>query len=336
MIFHPKARLAFVITLFLDGIIGANAVLEPLLNLPFRIACAVSFAAQSFEISNFDEYPSYFSDESTLTIAQTGDYTGVDGILEYVQIISDVSPFFEKVTLVDSSRRIDGYDTSTGQCLFDIVNRRQFVPKVGATTPGFPSFDLLSSTKIFYDLTSKKVSRINAYFPVPVFQYVFNEMLGSANTISFVCDVMAGPCASLLTDHNSATCAADLTALPGAEGDDLYIDGNSRGCRVLHAALASTNPEGHCAHVSLSTTDLDPNNENKCSVSAQTTVSSLFSGKDLDYFREFASKQGVDPDSGLVTPSPPISEPGFFGSIFNSAGSFFGLIFDILFGGFFY
>ena len=70
---------------------------------------------------------------------------------------------------------------------------------------------------------------------------------------------------------------------------DIYltyiVDGDTRGCRLLHAFFAKHNPE-HCPHISFEA-EKDVNGLVKCHQSKQTTVhilGSLFSEQQLDMF----------------------------------------------------
>ena len=247
---------------------GANSFLEALLNLPFRLICGISFVAKDFDITNFDAYPTYFREDSTLIFAQTGEYRGVDGITEYVKFITKFSPYVDDEVLIDSSRRIDGYDFGSGQCLFDIVERRRFILNAATSAQDSAPFDAFYFVKIHYDLASGYVTRFYPFFTIPAVKHVAEGVLNSENTIQYVCGVLANQCATYVPDHDPNACKDNFAALPATNGVDGYMDGNSRSCRVLHAAFAAESPQGHCAHVSLNTDDVDPDGANKCSSSA--------------------------------------------------------------------
>mmetsp|Transcript_9372 Transcript_9372/g.14550 ORF Transcript_9372/g.14550 Transcript_9372/m.14550 type:complete len:110 (+) Transcript_9372:589-918(+) len=86
-------------------------------------------------------------------------------------------------------------------------------------------------------------------------------------------------------------CVEKLNELPVAQGDS-YVDGNSYGCRALHATFAATNPEAHCPHISFEPLpDLD--DKIKCQGSGQVlAIESLFEQEDLDFFDEVLIKNG--------------------------------------------
>ena len=57
---------------------------------PFEL-CVGGFVQLKFDIFNYDAYNTYFDESSTLTLAQTGTYTGPDGIKEYVYFADENS-----------------------------------------------------------------------------------------------------------------------------------------------------------------------------------------------------------------------------------------------------
>lgn len=314
---------------------SANAqFLEALLDIPVRIECTLGYSSLGFNLTDYDAYPTYFREDSIMSLAQAGNYEGVEGIQEYVTFTQTDSPYLLDSVVVDADTRIGGYDADTGQCIFDLALRRRFVPDPATTNPEFGSFDGFSMAKLYYDLEQGYISRINLYFPIGFITHTFVDLLDSNNTRQYMCDLLAGPCSDIILDHDNAACTADLAALP-VFTDGGYVDGNGSGCRSLHAALSAINPEIHCAHLSLSVTDLDPNDKNKCSVSAQVPVDSLIGESDLAFYRQFAESHGVDPDSGVISPSPPIVEADGLDSVFSSIWDSIGSLADLLFGGFF-
>lgn len=59
-----------------------------------------------------------------------------------------------------------------------------------------------------------------------------------------------------------------------------YIDGNSQGCRYLHAVFALKNPF-HCAHVSLIPA-VDPDGDYICHWSAELSPEEMFTQTEVD------------------------------------------------------
>ena len=56
-----------------------------LLKFPIvpRLQCWIRFIAFDLDPTDFSEYGKYFRDDSTMTLAQAGTYTGADAIEEY-------------------------------------------------------------------------------------------------------------------------------------------------------------------------------------------------------------------------------------------------------------
>ena len=77
------------------------------------------------------------------------------------------------------------------------------------------------------------------------------------------------------------------------------IDGNSAGCRILHATLAALNPKMHCAHLSL-VPMADPLGRVKCSRSSRINATDLFDEADMENFHNFKTAIGVDTTLGSV------------------------------------
>merc|ERR1711862_399390 len=62
-----------------------------------------------------------------------------------------------------------------------------------------------------------------------------------------------------------------------------FIDGNSKGCRALHAYFATTNKD-HCPHVSFEA-EVDVNGFVKCDKSKKVMPSDLFTPAQLGMFK---------------------------------------------------
>jgi len=93
---------------------------------------------------------------------------------------------------------------------------------------------------------------------------------------------------------NIGECEAKLAALPLAEGEEFYVDGNTKSCRKQHAVFAAKN-SNYCAHLSFKPM-ADPEGKFKCQESAQVPVSALFSDDELATFATFVAEVGFEPD----------------------------------------
>ena len=151
-------------------------------------------------------------------------------------------------------------------------------------------------SKFFFNRRESYIPKVDIYFTAPFWAY-FVDQLAIDSGRQVVCDTLSGPCANVgfAVEPN---CIAGLTSLPAYQGNLSYIDGNSQGCRFLHAVLARQNPELHCAHVTLNTTDPDPSGSVKCSVSDGLLPENYFSPGELGQFADFCRSVGIDPDLG--------------------------------------
>eukprot|EP01083_Nonionella_stella_P037208 101435_1 len=73
------------------------------------------------------------------------------------------------------------------------------------------------------------------------------------------------------------------------------FDGNSTGCRILHANLArKKNPTQHCPHISFRP-KADPMGRIKCSASSNFDVGDFFTQSDMNLFERRSIEYGIDP-----------------------------------------
>lgn len=276
-------------------------------EIPKRLACFSAYNDLEFELTRFELYDTYFRDDSVMVLPQTGTYQGANAIEEYVSFTSPNSAYLADSVVLESSTRSGGYNFETGQCIFDLALRRRFTPNP-RNTAGVAAFDGLSMAKLFYDLDEGYITRINLYFPEGLVRYVFEVLLNSDNTWSYLCnDVLATACSGIVPLE--ANCEVNMANLP-VVGPGAYVDGDQSGCRALHGAFATINPARHCAHVSLSTSDVDDLGEVKCNESENIPLD-LFSEDDLDFFADFSRDNGdEDPlNNGLFAPAPSDYEP---------------------------
>ena len=93
-------------------------------------------------------------------------------------------------------------------------------------------------------------------------------------------------------------CLKRLSNLPLKEGEDNWIDGNSRGCRYLHAVFARTN-QFHCAHVSFIPAE-DSKGDIKCQTSANMLPEEFFTQTEINSLYDLCGTQtslGLDQDT---------------------------------------
>jgi hypothetical protein len=235
-----------------------------------------------------------------MQLAQAGIYKGADNIEEYVKFAyAGYSPYLSMMKVNAPQVRFLRY--KNGQCEFlSLYKTSLLLDPVNTNAP--PRFEYVNMVKLFYKLKSRYIPRIHVFFPNGFLRLFFDVALNADPTRRYICEeVIAGPCSSYLNSSidttNSTVCESTLQALPTAEGTMYHIDGNSQGCRALHATFAVTNPIQHCAHVSFTPLQ-DPNGSIKCQNSTFTPPSSLFEESELEAFRTFARQNDIDPDIG--------------------------------------
>jgi hypothetical protein len=267
-----------------------------------KLRCISAFLRLGFDINSFDKYPTYFRSDSIVQLAQAGEYQGPKAIEEYLKFaFPGYSPYLLNISSPVARRnrksRVLGY--RNGQCEFlHIV--KPVAPLNVSNTENVQPFNYVTMIKLFLDFEKGYVSRMNVFFTPDFLRIVFNVALNSPNTRRFLCkEVMSGTCARLLNETNTAgsQCEATQQALPTTEGQLRYFDGNSSGCRALHGVLALDDPTEHCPHLSF-VPITDPLGRIKCQASKRTLPTDLFSESDLQDFRTFARRRGIDPEIG--------------------------------------
>lgn len=199
--------------------------------------------------------------------------------------LNDASPGFCDLTLSDITQfRVNEMMAKEKGTWFEIVFGRR-------VRISFPR-----------DKSSFSVVTEDLFFPPSAGNIIEDELKASA-TSSAACTVLASTCPYEFAVNNFAN-ALDCTErmdglLPGSTVSDVgltTVDGNSTGCRHLHAALAAVRPETHCPHLSLIPME-DLDGKVKCNESANYDLRDFFSTEDFTLFRRTAEKGGLPSDS---------------------------------------
>ncbi len=134
------------------------------------------------------------------------------------------------------------------------------------------------------------VERINLFYSI---DKLFGEVLDTDGVRDYICNLMESNCQQTFDLNNltSSTCKTTYDSLP--IDVDGYLDGNTKGCRILHAAFASVN-ENHCPHLSF-TPEKDYLGHVKCQESQGRVASDLFSPFELDKIDEQGYEAGFPP-----------------------------------------
>jgi len=263
--------------------------------------CGGAFVQLQFGIFNYDAYNTYFDETSTLTLAQAGVYTGPDAIEEYVKFADENSPYIQAKREYVQETTMTGFDPTTNICKFTtyIVNGFDFNPALTAGSTITHGYII----NTHYSAATNKVPTVHLYFTAPFTEAAFMQ-LQTRKVDEFVCEILLGPvCMEELGDQaeqglTKQKCLKRLSNLPLAEGEYHSVDGNSQGCRYLHAVFAQTNPS-HCAHVSLIPAK-DPKGNSKCQTSAGLSPDEFFTQTEIDGLYDLLGTQtalGLDQDT---------------------------------------
>lgn len=255
--------------------------------------CMESLVDSEFDLIEFDRYEEWFDETTILELPEVGIYTGPSGISEYVQIT--VSKYFESDT-----RYIYGPDViplrvaSKDEC----VVLATFGLKSNMS-PEYTRGALLErgvGAKIHYSAEPFRVSQIYVYYSYEYQDHLFRTFLDTDLVRDDICKLMENNCGDIYKYNNltQQTCQEKWDALPINE-EGALIDGNSKGCRIVHAAMAPLN-EKHCPHISFFPVE-DFYGKVKCQESGMRSPLDVFTQWELDKFREAAAEHGLPRDT---------------------------------------
>jgi len=152
------------------------------------------------------------------------------------------------------------------------------------------------------DPASVYVETIDTYSPPRSFTgFVFGAVNRTTLALK-ICQIMETSCPSVMEANdfqNQAECAAQMADLPllttNKDGIEV-LDGNSTGCRHLHATLAARSPELHCEHISFMPME-DSQGKVKCSETMNLDQHDYFTAENFNLFVTSAFKHDLDPVS---------------------------------------
>eukprot|EP00984_Skeletonema_dohrnii_P025530 scaffold14713_cov135-Skeletonema_dohrnii-CCMP3373.AAC.1 len=254
--------------------------------------CLESLHDSEFDLIKWDRYEEWFDENTKLELPEVGIYTGPSGIREYVQIT--VSKYFESDT-----RYIYGPDViplrvaSKDECVVLVT----FGLKSNMS-PEYTRGGLLErgvGAKIYYSAEPFRVSKVHIYYSHQYQDHLFRTFLDNDVVRDDVCSLMEKKCEEMYMYNNltQQTCREKWDALPISE-EGFRIDGNSKGCRIVHASMAALN-EKHCPHISFLPVE-DLNGKVKCQTSGMRSPEDVFTQWELDKIRETAAEHGLPQD----------------------------------------
>lgn len=135
-------------------------------------------------------------------------------------------------------------------------------------------------TKIFVDATPEFIEATFSHFD-------------SDDIRDYVCDVMEFHCEDTFEYNNftsSNDCKLAYDNLPKNISAGGYLDGKSKGCRILHSAFAAEN-SAHCPHLSFAPMQ-DKMGRTLCQESKGRKAADIFSQYELDIIAENSYKFG--------------------------------------------
>jgi hypothetical protein len=245
----------------------------------------------SIELSAFERYDEYFREDSFTILAQAGRYTGPANIEEYGRFADETSPYIDIRSRVAAAAPQFKGMSDDGTCEFLQIFTEQH--HTSATNSRASTYNMAIMVRVFYELSDNKISSVRSFFPQPYLDFFFGVVLNTSRTRNFICATMEDKCPEthalnfdlVSTAEASNRCMLLLETLPVTAGNISYFDGNSQGCRALHAAFASRN-SAHCAHISF-VPESDENGNIKCQDSSDILISELFDPQDLLSYESF-------------------------------------------------
>ena len=261
--------------------------------------CHLRFVLTQFDFGRFEKYDDYFNEDSVMRLTEAGVYVGPKNIKEYMGFQSGkYSPYF----LRDSTLRIQtdfkGYDSETNECTFlsRFLNQYELDPK---NTGKDTTWNTVVMTNVRFSFNTRKIPEVNIFLPLGFLVATFDDGLNNDITREYICSVANNNCAN--TTAHIDNCESRLAELP-VFNDGSFVDGDSQGCRALHAVFAETNND-HCAHIALNATE-DRKGAIKCQNSNLMNPSDYFTPADFREYDKYMVSQGIDPEIGYVETSP--------------------------------
>lgn len=256
--------------------------------------CVAGFISAQFNVRQFDQYATWFDENSTMILPQTGVFKGVDDILEYSKFIFPGSPYISTNGLLKRSDSLVSFDEEKRSCVFmSLVHSRFEMSEIADNK----LIETAWMNTVEWRFDDQKVGYLHVYYPAD-FLGSFFSTFNTPAADNFVCQTMSDACPDVWAANGLTSlgeCAEKLVALPLADGEDFFVDGNSSSCRKLHAVFAATN-SNHCAHLSFKPM-ADSRGKVKCQESAQLQASDLFTEADQATFAAFATVElGFEPD----------------------------------------
>jgi len=274
------------------------ATLKPLItDLYWKKACANGLKNTGFNFLDTDNYHKWYNDDSVMQLAQSGTFKGPEMMTEYVD--------FTKATFFESYESLGGeavpISLKKDQCEMLIVgpNKAQVKPEYSVSGEGVCLITTVGF-KLYYTVNNLKgdgflIQRTNLFYPDKFLPMLFNDGIGGENTTDYICnDVLKDSCQDVYKENglDEEKCKSMYDSLPPTDAYG-YLDGYTKGCRILHSAFAKIN-EKHCPHMSFIPIP-DYLGTLWCQKSDGVKAEELFTYAELGAIKDFAIKSGFDP-----------------------------------------
>lgn len=259
-----------------------------------ELECFSGLLASGFDLTDFENYNNFFDQDSVLTLPQAGVYKGPEGIQEYVAFKTPIGPYYNYLAPVGgpSLPSFVGYDVEKETCYFRILSVTDYGLDPNVTCRN-TVYSMTSMIGIEFNPEKKVVSTINVFLDDPFISFLMGELASTNCARNFVCNVMSSDICSNPVEN----CEEKLAALPIVT-EQANIDGNSQGCRFIHAVLATFN-DFHCPHIAFEPTE-DRNGEIKCQTSENIEASDFFEESEFLLYKEYQKSVGIPPGVGYV------------------------------------
>jgi len=252
-----------------------------------------------------------YNEETNLVFAQAGMYHGKSAIIEYNSFASTeqdpISLVWNNCNLANT-RFIALNKASDSICditLADVAQLEYNPMRVREEEMAAPFVKYVFGQRLVWTYDEALVPTItdhNYYYSPRFLERIFLEVSDNTKLADFICETMAELCPETFKFNNFTSrqeCANLMETLPLATTNVnglATIDGNSTGCRNLHATLASTNVD-HCPHISYHPQE-DKKGQIKCSSEYQNNFSlnDFWDDGDFALFEHTASVFGLDPE----------------------------------------
>ena len=148
--------------------VGADMLSLVIMATPSLTApeCVGSFLSLDppFSLRSFDLYENWFDDNSSMSLAQTGNYKGVDNIKEYVQFNLPSSPYYAAVGTFRFDSSLASFDAEKRNC---VMITKYHIRSQLAEMAGNALFESVFMLKLEWRFDDQKIGDINVFCAPP-------------------------------------------------------------------------------------------------------------------------------------------------------------------------